>query len=435
MNTSDFQLQFFIIGFLGISLGIISVFFSIKKKKIDLFSPPILALIILWFQFYIPAFTLPYSEVWFYPHNWNLNEIIFYPILLTSLAWIFFLFGYSLKGGKKIALSLPKPLKSKLFSLVGIAFLIIGLFFTFLVVIQSGGIGNIAKSNSVTKGTGIFVILSQVIIPGILICWVKKSTRILAISLGLIYLFFNLVSQSRGAGIMVLVFIFISSYYFWKFNNKITLIFMGSGLFFISFASMLATRFKFNFSINYVLLYVEKYIENISKFLLFNMNRDISKLHQLSIIIDYFPDKIDLYWMQTFLMGSLGPFAKYIFPDYIHWPKLVTAVIFRANPETIDWGFGASSMGELYVNLGVLGVIMGWFLFGVLGRILYEWFILNAEGKIRSIIIPLYIMFLKIYMGLIIEGSPHIFYLWLLVIPLLSLKWIKKKKTIISLNY
>jgi oligosaccharide repeat unit polymerase len=150
--------------------------------------------------------------------------------------------------------------------------------------------------------------------------------------------------------------------------------------------------------------------------------------------MDYFPNKIDFYWMQSVLMGILGPFAKYIFPEYLHWPKLVTAILFNESTETIDWGFGASFVAECYINLGIIGVIICSFIVGLLSSAIYKWFVINSEGKSRSIVIVFYVIFLKIFIGLISEGSDNLFSLWLFVIPILSLKWVYKKKTIIIFN-
>jgi hypothetical protein len=200
----------------GLMLSCLSIILSKREGRFDLFAPPMIVTGIMWLQYFLPAFTLPYFNYWVYPHQWGENQVVLYPVLVSSIAWLAFLLGYRSKWGKTLSQSLPTPVSSCYTKWIAWALTIIGLNSLLIAVERSGGLLQIVQSGSIAKGTGIWMYLGFLTLYGIALLWSyeDKISRIVAMLASIIYFIILLSAQGRGAAITVFIVLLVMKYCF-----------------------------------------------------------------------------------------------------------------------------------------------------------------------------------------------------------------------------
>ena len=433
---SEFEFELLLAGLLGILLSSASIFLSQRQGKLDLFAPPMLVMQTMLLQYYVPAFTLPYYNNWVYPHLWEHNKVILYPILLASLAWFVFLLAYQDGLGKKLARTMPLILALRNRVLLGAILISVGLSSLLIAIRQSGGLSAIVQGGSVVEGTGVWVYLGFLTIPGVLLLWIHPRTRILALAAATFFFAFHTASQARGLGIQIFILLFIMSCYLWRLKNKYILIISGSLLFAILLVAAVGKNLTQVADVSQLFDLITRIINSLETQFKILINRDIARLEQLSIMLELVPDRVQLFWGSPMFYSLLGPFGKYVYTSgsYQDWRIILTQIAFASDGENFTWGMGGSGVGEWYVNFDFFGVIIGWYLIGVLARTLYEWF--QEQMQIRfQVTLAFYVVFLWIFLGVVSEGVGHLFKSWLLLVPLLVSKCYPRSKLFQRPNY
>jgi len=376
----------------------------------------------MWLQYYLPAFTLPYYDYWVYPHRWAKSQVVFYPILLTSLAWVAFLWGYGSKLGIKISQRFPVPCPSRYTVLTSWVLLLIGIMSLLIATHKSGGLLQIAMQGSVLKGTGIWITLGFLTIPGVILAWNYKS-RIAAVLAVIFYFTIINAAQGRGAALSVFILLLIDSYYLWNLRNSTTLL-LGIGIAMtITVIASIGRLLTTIASLPDIIALVNNIGRNLAFHAMLTINRDISRIEQVSIILELVPSHVGYFAGVPMLQALLGPFAKYLIHDFLDWRIMLTAIALYGRVENLSWGFGGTGVGEWYVNFGLAGVIGVWLLFGVTARSLYEWFQRNRTDRNQSVLLALYVLLLNIFLGCVGETIGHLFSVWTLVPIVMSSHW------------
>jgi len=412
---------------IALIIGLILSYFTVRLSKqqgsFDLFSPPILVLVTMWLQYYLPALTLPYYDYWVYPHRFEKSQVILYPILLSSVGWLSFLSGYKVKLGRLISRVMPAPIPSRYTIWTAWTLILIGSAGIFMTIKQSGGLFNIAYIGSVSKGTGVWFHLGFLILPGVALMWSWHNTRVIAILASIVYFVVLMSAQARGASLVVFIILFIMSSYIWNLKSVNILLF---GNFFVMFIIIAVSVGRYLIGIkslsdifSLTLTIIISYVNNV----ILTINRDLSRLEQLSIIMELVPEHVNYFLGIPMLQGLLGPFSKYLFPGTLDWRILLTSVALYGSPEHLEWGMGGAGVGEWYANFGLAGVIIGWLLFGVAGKCLYEWFQQGKQRYPQGVLLPMYVLLLWILEGCMMETFGHLFSIWLLVPVVMTSRW------------
>jgi hypothetical protein len=441
MNNSieDLWFELTLTAVIGMILTALSVVSAKRGYKFDLFSPPIILATTMLIQYYIPAFVLSINDYWLLPHTKSINFIIIDTIFLSAVSWVFFLMGYHLRIGKIVWLNFPSCFYKSLDLTGSFILVILGLISSLIVLIMSGGLLAVSTAGAVTQGTGIFVYLSLLVLPGQIKLWVdsKEKTRYFVIITLLFYFIFLTVSQARGGALTLIIYLFITSYYLWDIPNKtVGILGIFFSVFIIGFG---ATTSLLTFSANYESFWDFLIRANSSMIanLTITIGRSISRLEQVAIITEMIPYKIPFFMGEPMFMSLFGPFGKYIYgEDFYDWRVILTGLAYSGNErissysfyyQSLSWDYnmGGTAVGELYANFDWIGVWFGWLLLGILGRGIYEWF---QNQIVPKAALPIYMMILRVFWGMIGEGMAHMFNIWLLIPLVLMLRWEDSRK-------
>ncbi len=410
---------------LGLLLSCFSIYLSRQRDYVDLLAPPMIVMGTMWLQYFLPAFTLPYYDYWVYPHRWEKNQVVLYPILVSSVAWLAFLISYRSKWGRNLSRSLPIPILSCYTVWIGWILTAVGLVSLVVAIEQSGGLLQIIRSGSVAKGTGVWVILgSGLLFPGIALLWsYKGKNRVAAIIAAAIYFIVLTSAQARGQAVTMFIMLFIMTKYLWNVRN-ITLIVIVSVLALLIVLSASIGRFLTTIkTFSYIISFASEVVVNFVANMILTINRDLSRLEQLSIIMEIMPEQHNYFWGLPMLQSLSGPFRKYLFPDSVDWRITLTSIALYGNVQTLSWGMGGTGVGEWYANFGLGGVVIGWVLLGVGARCLYEWLQRGRQIHPARMTVVVYVQLLLIFWGCIGEGVGHIFSLWSLLPVVVTTRW------------
>jgi hypothetical protein len=283
------------------------------------------------------------------------------------------------------------------------------------------------QSGSIAKGTGIWMYLGFLTLYGIALLWSyeDKISHIVAMLASIIYFIILLSAQGRGAAITVFIVLLVMTRYLWNIHN-ITLIVIGGtfALFAILFGSI--GRFLTTVeALSSVIAIFIKIIENFIINMLLTVNRDLSRLEQLSIVLELIPKQHNYLLGVPILQSLFGPFKKYLFPDSVDWRIALTSIAIYGQVMDLSWGMGGTGVGEWYANFGLGGVVIGWILWGVGARCLYEWFQRSRQIHPARITVAIYALLLNVFWGCISESTLHISSLWWLLPVIVTIRWKK----------
>jgi len=412
---------------LGMFIGLLLSYFSIGLSKwqgrLDFFAPPMVVLGTMWLQYYLPAFTLPYYDYWVYPHRWKENQVVLYPVLVSSVAWLAFLFGYGVRLGRSLSRSLPVPTPSRYTVWTAWALTLVGLGSLLIAVGRSGGLLRIAQLGSVAKGTGVWVQLGFLTLPGIALLWSYGRSRIVAVLAAVTYFAILMAAQGRGAALEVLIVLLIMTRYLRNVSNTTLLVVGGIFVLFVILAGSVGRVLMKVKSLSGVVTLISGVGMDFVSNTVLTINRDLSRLEQLSIVMELVPERVGYFLGIPMLQGLFGPFVKYLFPGYIDWRVALTAVAIYGWAQDLPWGMGGTGVGEWYANFGFGGVVIGWMLLGVGARCLYEWFQRNRQIYPQRVIVALYVLLLLFFWGCEGESIGHLFSMWLLLPVVMTSRW------------
>jgi oligosaccharide repeat unit polymerase len=405
LNTTYFL--FIVNELLGLYLFSCVIIFSSK----DIFEPIYFILLLFFFQYYISAFFLYNMTIEYIPKKINNQYSTIEALSVVNLALISFMIGYYSKFYKIFHFFLPKKIifyNTRLFKLINFyMFLLFCCVISFLIYIN-GGIFNLLYSFGIPHNLRYlgYLLLFLRIVPYLMFLSGYKKLSIFSIVL---MFSFYLFTQSRSQAILLLFWYLIFLNYIGYNIKKFLIVFpilIIIGYFIGFIASENGQILLENPSI---------FFNNFDKLIdwdyLFVMS--IGRLEELSMYLENVPSKIDFYYGLSLLSGALGLFRS-LFPiNYEDYTFTITSIACGYDAKSIGFAMGGSGIAELYINFSYLGVILGFFIYGVILKSVYLWMMKN---KYNTIFIILYIFLLETFFDIIRDSFSAIFNLFSLVL-------------------
>lgn len=334
-------------------------------------------------------------------------------IVIVLLGYVSINIGYYLASGvkfkalhtakNKLDHRISEKLSKKNFKATSYIFIVLGLICAFIFYIRAGGVPMLQKNKEVARtaalavgGNGYFLYLMTTAMYGVALFAIytfhyKTNNLKLFLIFGIVAIVMT-GTGSRRYLLWLCLYILISRHYIIKaLATKVMVFFSFLGLLFVNLFEMyrnpnsatttdLGTAFMFRFVL---------YISNLEK------------------VISAFISKNTFEYGTTFYMDIITALpGKQL--DYQSWLKQVTHLEFEG------FGIPPTLMGDLYVNFGYPGIIIGCVIFGFGIRKLYNNLI--VKGKSLSNIF-LYIVSLEIASKIITSGissqSVSIVWLWI----------------------
>jgi len=110
-------------------------------------------------------------------------------------------------------------------------------------------------------------------------------------------------------------------------------------------------------------------------------------------IVDAIPREHDYFWGSSLAYLLIQPIPRSLWPDKPAAP-VATIVDVILGPDAVIAGIAYPNVGEFYANFGVVGLVIGMWLFGLLARVLYEYLGQHKENDWARIIYSLMFPFL-----------------------------------------
>lgn len=364
---------------LGISF--ISIYYHFKRKQ-TINGMSLSSLVLRHSTIYIFAFSIVYfqhdidyvigiadpTDSWYFENIWVGNpHIIARALALSVLSLVSFLFGYTLYA--------PRPIKTiqKRYNYYHPKFLC---FFGFgligLYLVQSGFGANPDED----ENRGVLVLLQAVIISSLSIyCYLYKNKvgnfkslwkqLRLPLTLCLVYLLIVVATGKRGGVIKIGFCILLVYVYMIKTKIpyfKILSYFIGSMLLMtlvglLRHGSQLSTSEAMNLLSSY---------KTILPFT-FELASSIQTLH---VALSYYPDVYDYNMGSSFFPGfsilvpGLSRTLTFMGLDFSNSEEIITKLFFGGYIPDWGWGLGSSSVADVYISFGMIGVV---FIFTIIG--------------------------------------------------------------------
>ncbi|MDN3549758.1 O-antigen polymerase [Mucilaginibacter aquaedulcis] len=283
---------------------------------------------------------------------------------------------------------IPKP--SSIIKNAGIIFIFIGLLSALIFFARAGGVPLLAKNKEVARvaalsvgGNGYFLYLMTIGMYGVALLAIytfffrkeKKTLLIFFLAIGLAMTG----TGSRRYLLWLALYVFISRHYLYSsISNKTMAVFSSIGLLFVNLFEMfrnpdsltttdLSTTFLFRFVL---------YISNLEK------------------VFTAFIKSDNFEYGSTFFMDILTILpGKQV--DYQSWLKNITHLEFEG------FGIPPTIMGDMYINFGYVGIVVGCVLFGFIIRSIYNQYILKTKNLNN---VFLYMLSLEIASKVITSG-------------------------------
>lgn len=110
-------------------------------------------------------------------------------------------------------------------------------------------------------------------------------------------------------------------------------------------------------------------------------------------IVDAIPRQHDYFWGSSLAYLFIQPIPRSLWPDKPAAP-VVTIIDVILGPDAVTAGIAYPNVGEFYANFGVVGIVVGMWLFGLLARVLYEYVGQHNDNDWARIIYSLMFPFL-----------------------------------------
>jgi oligosaccharide repeat unit polymerase len=422
----------------AIPLSLLSLHLARQLNTTDLFSPPLIISLIFLLQIYVPAITLPFFGHWtYYEGTWVQVQItqssIAAGILLTSLAWVVYLITYKYSGtlGKHFGKRLPFPKETVHTKLLSLFLASIGLLMIFIILKSSSGIFQIIIKSDIIQGTGLWVHFIYLCLPGIFYLSSLRRWRLLSIVTAIAFTVLFLAASRREVALAILIQIFILIYYVDRIDNRSLvlkgLMLLAFGMIVVSMGGIISHTSNLQDIIEKFELYFIDLGSTIERLFIVTLNKDISRIEPMAFAVILVPEVRPYLLGVPMFIAFFGPFAKFFFPDVgPGWETDLTMLAYGVNTE-LGWNLAFNGVGDWYVNFGVLGVILGWFLLGLFSRISYEWFLFH---KSHSAVVFAYLPLLRAIWTVAMMGTWHIMdAAYSLPFLLLSFRWFVRRPT------
>lgn len=366
--------------------SILIIIVDYKKEK--RLTTPLIFFVFLYLIGYIGR----YLYLIYFENNIGLSkEQIIISLLLSFIGLILFVGGYLFGGNVKINKGISCTLNNKQSTII-LLFNGAVTFMTLLfLILQSKGITNYLDSlaNRTIAFSGMnwafyglsFMSIASLIVYSFNNKYSKKIFYKIYFLMGLVIL---ALSGSRIILIMIILsFILLREY----IVKKKILFFKGLLLFFL--IVILYLLYFLIFRVYLPANSLDYFYENKYKLLLNTlMNGGTAYLDGLAVVSFYMPDSVD-YLYGTSILGLISLFIpRVLFPNKPPLGSETYNVLFNAEQYSSGTGQNPSLMGEFYMNFGIIGLIVGMFIFGFVWGILNIW---KQKGVVSKSILPILI--------------------------------------------
>jgi oligosaccharide repeat unit polymerase len=377
---------------LFLSFTIYFLSFFLKKNK-DFFQPEVFLNI-----YFIVLIGLGPIALYFFSEELFNSSKYQHVSYIVLLGYISINTGYyfASKKSKKIFFSILNIEKlsiqqeSSKFKKVGLFFIFIGVFAAIVFFLRAGAIPILADNKEMSRvaalqvsGNGYFLYLMTMAMYGI--AFLSLHTYLYGKGYLLLYFFIVIVgfvmtgTGSRRYFLWICLYVLMARHFIYSFISiKKMMFFSVLGLLFINLFEMFrnpdsstTTDLKTTFIYRFIV-----YISNFEK------------------VLSAFIKRADFEYGGTFLMDLLTALpGKQI--DYQSWLKEITQLEFEG------FGIPPTIMGDMYVNFGYIGIVIGCFLFGFIIRKFYNALIIEKKSLFD---VFLYIASLEIASKVITSG-------------------------------
>lgn len=388
------------------------------KKEIDLFSPPF---VITFFK----IISIPYLFQLSFDKSYMDPQVLYSPwindidlaivkfMFIEIIAIVFLILGYYSSFGVKISNMIPLIIKNHYkvnLQITIIVSLIIGLILYFYFTFSIGGLNylweNMHQRVIITQGTGYLSSLYQTFLSLYLVSLIyywkdnfsKPKYIIILINLIIIAIIFSSTGR-RGLTISLLLLTIFSYHYLVKRIRRIPIIkTIIIGVFltvFIAAIPLFRTAGSFEYYQHDIEAFKNDVIENIG-----SIPSRLSNLDRHIVTFSYF--SVDKLWLgKSYVDLFYAPIPRKIYQDK---PPVDEGVYFKTivdgrevSPSLpaeqlsrTSWPPG--TIGIMYANFWIPGIIIGMFLTGVIYRSVYNYMI-KSNYSIFSIMIYFHIMY------------------------------------------
>jgi oligosaccharide repeat unit polymerase len=156
-----------------------------------------------------------------------------------------------------------------------------------------------------------------------------------------------------------------------------------------------------------------------------SLGSDFYQIQALTIVVDAVPDRIPFQYASTYLPLLLAPIPSSLWAgklDYLTSPGVLTMALWPASWLDTGTTIPPSLMGEMYMNFGILGILVGMTLFGSLYGCAYSY--LKRGGK-NIVFAVLYAALVSVMIHYIRgELSAPTILLLFMTVPVMAAAWL-----------
>ncbi|MBD3341422.1 MAG: O-antigen polysaccharide polymerase Wzy [Candidatus Lokiarchaeota archaeon] len=386
INTELFLYKF-LINYLFVAAVIPFMFEKIKAGRIDLFSP-----LAVFTFFYLLLFGFKaIDQVAFNREAILADEIYHIKTLLYAIIGLhFFQIGYFSEIGKLIARkikSFPDGWSNRRIKIVTFFYSSFSIISFLVMIFLSGGFSsyflNIHQNMiSVVSGSAIiFLAVLAIKIPFLIWLYqiLKKRRFSLKFFIYFLLVCFLLISLGERGHFVTLIFSIIVSYHYLK--KRINFLKLaGLGLFMALFLVIFGMYRDFttqDYKIKKAGLDLKLGVT--STYHIFMSNFD--QLIRVKDVIKFVPEELDYQIGGTFLNLFLKPIPSRLWKEKPQGAGIVISKEIYPKHYQAKVSVAPSLLGELYLNFHIIGIIVGMFFTGIVGRALYSFLLKNINNS------------------------------------------------------
>jgi oligosaccharide repeat unit polymerase len=296
-------------------------------------------------------------------------------LLITIVSLIIFFFAFHMPLGQAyFAKSFPRfmlPIKRAKLTWLLLLIFLIGIVFQWLVIQRLGGVQALISDIGIPKdttGMGILLLLGNLSMNAILIAYFRgksKKSYYLKVSIGILLAGYLFMMGRRGNVLPLIVFALFAYYYRYKKIKLRTWILLGvSG--YVLLAAMVLFRLYIQYEGFRTLI-----LDNPLAFYFGRLHGDLSLVDAMFSVFANEEAVGMRFWSFNHWIG-IFPYLvpRFLFPNkpvYLPLPRLINSNYI--NPFNVN-GVPANMLGTFYLNAGLVGILVGIFVFAYISKTL-----------------------------------------------------------------
>jgi hypothetical protein len=391
------------------------------RGRLRLMAPPIPVALLFTLQYFLPGLVLLGGARWIYPHTGSNESVVVFPWIATLVGWVAFLIGYSWPTAGRPEPESGSPAGSyRRMRTIGRTCAAVAVGAILLSWQLSGGLTATIAKGSTLEGSGVLNILAYLSLPSmLLLAQGGRRDRILAVVVGAVASVFFVSVQARGNAWELLAITSVALWVYrpgrWK-RLLLPMVVLAAFLIFLPFAQALPRLDLARPGVLTVSLgnYARQYPQNLGDRLGRVLMADVSKIEQLSLVLDYVPDRFE-HRPASILGVAAGPVLKRVRGEAVlPWDRELTAVVYGFRGP-VAFSMGSSGLAELYVFGGWLALSIGMVVYGLVSQRLWAWFMIagSRTPSGRALYVAyLSLILLSLQKGFAVVAFAYLYLLW-----------------------